>query len=450
MDYEIVKERYKYKNYAHFDAKCYPRSLHKYISNKDNIVKHAFYPFIHYSLKTKKFNKKNNNHKVKERSIYYSAHIDRYIYQYYSYLVNEAYNNYAIDRNINKSAIAYRTNHDGMCNIHYAKEAFDFIKKNDDCYILVGDLESFFDTLGHENLKKRLACVLDTDYLDNDIYAVFKSLTRFSYIEFDAIQTHYKINNKFSNREFKKLDRYLDDNFNQFKQIHLKKHQNNKEWKNMGIPQGTPLSGVLSNVYMSEFDEALSRYTRKQDGLYQRYSDDFIIIIKKDKISGIQELYNFVNMLISHDSFLTIQQDKFRLYESGKDIYEVDISNFTKKKNLSSIDYLGFTFDGHYAFLRDKTISKFYYKAYGYVDLQLKIEAKQIKKGKITRRSKKKIFLKYTEDGSSTSVPNSRGNFVTYLKRCNTIMNDDQILFDDRKFLVHHRNKIIKRLSHKQ
>ena len=44
------------RKYAHFDEKVSLDKVWNYISNPDNIMKHGFYPFIHYE---KKFNKKS-------------------------------------------------------------------------------------------------------------------------------------------------------------------------------------------------------------------------------------------------------------------------------------------------------------------------------------------------------------------------------------------------------
>src|SRR5262249_23561900 len=45
-----------------------------------------------------------------------------------------------------------------------------------------------------------------------------------------------------------------------------------------GIPQGTPISAVLSNLYMVDLDTAMALACAKVGALYQRYSDDILII----------------------------------------------------------------------------------------------------------------------------------------------------------------------------
>jgi len=46
-----------------------------------------------------------------------------------------------------------------------------------------------------------------------------------------------------------------------------------------GIPQGTAISALLSNVYMLNFDEAAKRFASSRGGKYMRYCDDMLFIL---------------------------------------------------------------------------------------------------------------------------------------------------------------------------
>ncbi|WP_051541844.1 hypothetical protein [Clostridium lundense] len=191
MTIDEWKEKNKYaKGYAHFDNKVSLKQIFKYISNPNNVKKHGFYPFIHY---TQKFNKyRHGKIQSKKRELCYSAHIDRYIYSYYGYMINEYYNKRVIEDKINKVAIAYRNNLKRN-NIHFAKEAIDFIRKLENCYIIVGDFTNFFDNLDHNYLKSRLCDLLHVKRLPDDYYAVYKNIIKYSKLELRDILEYYSL-----------------------------------------------------------------------------------------------------------------------------------------------------------------------------------------------------------------------------------------------------------------
>ena len=115
----------------------------------------------------------------KSRDICYASHIDRCIFQLYSHILNELYNQEIKQRGIDDVPVAYRTDL-GLNNIHLAKIAFDFVRKNSPCYVIIGDFTGFFDNLDHQYLKRRWCDLLRVDSLPKDHYAVFKNITRYS------------------------------------------------------------------------------------------------------------------------------------------------------------------------------------------------------------------------------------------------------------------------------
>lgn len=79
--------------------------------------------------------------------------MDRCIFQYYSFLLNEKYNSRVSRDGIDYVAVAYRNNLEHS-NIEFSKSVFDFIREFESCYIMVGDFTSFFDNLDYVYLKK--------------------------------------------------------------------------------------------------------------------------------------------------------------------------------------------------------------------------------------------------------------------------------------------------------
>ncbi|WP_257983354.1 reverse transcriptase domain-containing protein, partial [Vibrio parahaemolyticus] len=52
-----------------------------------------------------------------------------------------------------------------------------------------------------------------------------------------------------------------------------------KNRESQGIPQGSPMSGLLSNIYMIDFDIKLKNYAESLNGKYYRYCDDLLCIL---------------------------------------------------------------------------------------------------------------------------------------------------------------------------
>ena len=76
-------------------------------------------------------------------------------------------------------AIAYRTDLGGS-NITFSKQAFEFIRRNAPCYVMIGDFTGFFDNLDHQYLKRQWCSLLDERFLPEDHYAVFRNVTHYS------------------------------------------------------------------------------------------------------------------------------------------------------------------------------------------------------------------------------------------------------------------------------
>lgn len=90
------------------------------------------------------------------------------------------------------------------------------------------------------------------------------------------------------------------------------------------------------------------------------------------------------------------------------------------------MNYLGFTFDGQNVSLRDKTVSKHYYKLYRKLKTITKNNA-VTEKGR--RISCANVYLKYSIKGSSLGD----GNFITYVKRAERIFSNEKAVARIRK-----------------
>lgn len=390
MNFDEWKSKNKKgRNYSHFDSKVSLDKVFNYICNPERIEKHGFYPFIHYTKTFNKYNKVTRMKSSKKREICYSAHIDRYIYQYYGYKLNELYNERVVRDRINKSSIGYRNNLKKN-NIHFAKEVIDFIREQINCYVIIGDFTEFFENLDHIYLKKMLCDLLSTKQLPSDYYAVYKNITKYSTWDMDSIlRINGLENNSTGIEELNKLDRALSkEKFKEFKKCSIKKHE-----KNYGIPQGSAISAILSNIYMLVFDKKIHDYIEDVDGLYMRYSDDFIIVLPIENKIGFKEEFNFIQEIINSIPHLKLQSEKTQIYKysNGLIVSCNELNNVPNGKDC--INYLGFTFDGSKVTIRDKTISKYYYRMYR----KLKTITKSDGISKYGNRiSNKNIYEKYS------------------------------------------------------
>ena len=362
---------YKYKGYAHFDRKLAMVEGSVRAQNPDYVVKHGFYPFLHFTKKTNRYFPKKDNaaekREPKKREIFYAAHIDRYIYQYYAHLLNNAYNSYVELNNLDDFAVAYRTNKEGKCNIDFAYEAFKFLKTNSNSLVIIGDFTNFFDNLDHAYLKSCLQNVLGVTRLAPDWFAVYRNICNASYVDVEQILNY---NKSLGDSSLPTTLRQLNKQEIAFSLAEIRhKHpkwirQASNIRSNYGIPQGSPISGIMANVYMIEFDSLMKAKCEELNAFYMRYSDDFIFIIPNQKESEIGDKIKIVfdiTEYIGNKGRLLLKAEKTKCaFVNGDKIYSLAsdgsyLINRNGDKFGCNINFLGFSYNGKNIDLRNKT-----------------------------------------------------------------------------------------------
>ncbi|OFN05351.1 hypothetical protein HMPREF2626_03525 [Aerococcus sp. HMSC062A02] len=410
----ISIDNYKMKPYKHIDRPIRIQKAKSYVMSPTKVAKHSFLPFISYVLSNEKWTGIPNNElegrpiKIKERQIMYAGHFDSYIYKYYSQLLNCKYTDYLKQNNLDRVATAYRNNKSGESNINFAAEVINFIKQQPEAWIYVGDFEKYFDTLDHELLKTRLKTILDTSYLSDDWYNIFKSLTKFGYYDREALDNYQNTQQE----AFKGQEKRYFYSLKEFRTYQkFNKCSYNKQ--SFGIPQGTSISPVLANIYAIDFDQSMQEIAAKYNGIYRRYSDDFILVLPKLRSDYDQERVIKIIEQEAKINKIKINSDKSqKYYFINNDLLKLAPNSMNAKGHL---DYLGFIFDGKNVRMRNKSVQKFYRKTKRTIGY-----AKWVKYDKNLKKLpyRKVIYNLYTDMGLNYKT---YGNFINYTKRAQRI-----------------------------
>lgn len=151
---------------------------------------------------------------------------------------------------------------------------------------------------------------------------------------FEEVDKNSLIKNKiFPNLKDRTIDFLIEGALSQklggLNRLH-KKHKEYFKNAGKGIPQGNPLSPLLSNIYLADFDS----HMKKQNFPMVRYADDFIILFKSEE--SAKKGYSIVT--------------KYLLESLGLKIHELD-TGIESKTTITAplkapLSFLGIRFDG--------------------------------------------------------------------------------------------------------
>jgi hypothetical protein len=363
----------------HFDAVISETAAEAVASCPARVARHAFMPFLQRNEHWTKFSEKNTKPKDvedKTREIRYACRLDSYIFGYYRNLLEPHYEQELQRLNLGACVTAYRRipvrdGKSGKCNIHFAKEAFDQIRTLGDCVAFALDIEKFFEHLDHNHLKRVWSRLLGQPKLKNqnhllpeDHFSVFHAVTSYSCVMMaDAYKTLGYIG-KVTLPGGKTGIGYLvkrEDFPKQIcsgKQLREKLIPQIKQNSNpFGIPQGSPISDLLANIYLLDFDFEAHRLISSMGGMYRRYSDDILIILPSAglDVSGVHS--KVVQALTAKAPGLKLKAKKTQIYGYTRLGPAQDCRKLSKSTAPEGLEYLGFRFDGKKVFLRNSTVS---------------------------------------------------------------------------------------------
>ncbi|RUL65794.1 hypothetical protein EKH79_03520 [Dyella dinghuensis] len=329
--------------YLHFDEPPRRSVIAAAVADPAHVARWEFLPLITQIKVIRKIKRQGTvfTPKPKLRPISYASHHDAALYAYYSAKLTKQYEQRLHTLGLSEVVTAFRTG-DGRCNIHFAREAFEWIKTHRPCVALAYDISGFFDNLNHRILRDKWADIIKERSLPADHYAIYRSLTRYSAVQQTTLFATFGI----SIHSPKASGRTRVCTPNAFRTRiadagHIEVHQLDK-----GIPQGTPISATLSNIYMLDFDRKVAEQIAAWGGLYRRYCDDVLCIVPPEHAV---EAKAFIEALVTSIK-LEVQPEKLEECAFGA-------PGTTTKPALQ---YLGLTYDGRKVRLRSGGVARFY------------------------------------------------------------------------------------------
>lgn len=437
-----VEDKFKIKKYPHFDPYFdFPKDkerLHKIVGDPTGraVAAHSFLPLVKILVKTPRYRYQEEDSsyslETKIRPISFASHLDGYIYGFYSFGLNEIYQSYIKNQGFDESILAYRTDLNGKCNIQFAKEVFDEIKLRGECTAIALDIKGYFDSIDHRILKDMWCKVLGISSLPIDQYKIYRSLTNYSYVNKSSLLKHFKINLEKKRRKKEYWQTLLDlvpdelagssfhekfDLIRKAKLIVTNKPKKSKDetLTQKGIPQGSALSALLSNIYLIDFDDYMCKLGKQEGFVYRRYCDDIMIICPSEKANRIMQALTHE---LTDKYKLTIQTKKtevivFALNEKGlirsyKREFDTNsqafISPSISPNNYGNLQYLGFEFNGQNIYIRPGSLSRYFRKMKGRIVKTVIMAYSKHSKSNVI--SKQQIYHRYSHLG--------RRNFLSY------------------------------------
>lgn len=210
-------------------------------------------------------------------------------------------------------------------------------------------------------------------------------------------------------------------------------------YRNFGIPQGSPISSVLANMYLLYFDTLIHEFISAKGGVYRRYSDDMVVVCP---IEYKEELTQLVYQEIKKYK-LEIQETKTQIFHFKRNNKKLICGQeFENSINWNkNFIYLGFEFDGNNVLLKSSSVSGYYRKMKRSVRRAKHYSSRRyvLNNGVVFKR---RLFKKFSYKGAKRirkfiwSEEEKRfiktdsynwGNFLSYAHKASNVMINNKI-----------------------
>lgn len=400
------------RRYSHFDPRIKKPDRNDTLAllQPDAVARHSFYPFIRIDIKEKRFRRMRGRRRreitIKKRPIDYSCHKDALVYSWYGTILSDLYERELKRRGIDENVIAYRSlktkEGAGKTNLHFFKEVSDFVRGNAPCFVLALDVSKFFEEVDHGYLKRQWEYLLDVPDLPSDHSAVFRSVTRYHFVRKGRfLSCIRKSSSDHRSRIFTPK---------KFRKFVIGEHLQESNRKGRGIPQGSPISCILANLYMIDFDTKIAKIVGDVGGLYRRYSDDILLVFPPDRALFFENLIE-VEMREMLKLMIKSEKTERRLCTRNDDHFQL----FNPvNRAVENFQYLGVETDGNRLFIRHGSLARFQRRMCRQVRMSI---ANAQRKG---RGGAPKKFL-------CEKFGRSKNNFLSYGKRASRVLEASSI-----------------------
>ncbi len=411
-------------------------------NDPDKVSKHPFFPLLKFEEEWVKFRKGGVRTK-KVRPLRYAARLDAAIYARYRSIISSLYARKLIDLKLQDIPIAYRKipkEYNGnKSNIDFAHDIFRFISDTGSCYVTVVDIKSYFESLDHKIIKSVWETLVSSP-LPADHLALYRSLTNYAVVDvdrlFERLQLHARpsTGNRLERRQ-RKIDALRHAQYKQicspqeFRELVAGSSKSasliQKNGFDFGIPQGTPISDLIANFYLIDFDAEVAAWVHQRGGLYRRYSDDIIVVLPKTNSENEFDARYFLQVNIrKHGAQLRIQDKKVCVVSFEQNGGQLDFSRIFGKTSRNGMEYLGFEYNGKSVMLRNSTLSNAWRRmkrrSYGHASRFVK---RYRAKGRVWLFSNypfKQLETKILRDVTANQDDGVRSwTFVKYVRRAN-------------------------------
>jgi hypothetical protein len=358
--------------YPHFDGPLSQASARELIADPRQVAQHCFSPFLRRRSVKRKFRGPKGTTiaaKSKHRLITYAGRSDSVIFRQYRAILSERYEHLLRLRGLEDCVLAYRSipsaRGHNKSNIDFAIEAFDVIRRMGECTVFCLDIKSFFDTIAHDDVATVWKILLEVNHLPDDHFAVMNAATKYSFIEEKAVLGilgffgEKQSANGTSSRGYLMPRRSLPTRLCD-RATFSKKIAPNVTVNKSGIPQGLPISDVLANAVLLQFDLQMKGRCELLAGQYYRYCDDLLFVIP-GKLADPSAWILEIDTALGHTNrTLKLGHDKTVAYavEPLPNGEQRVTSLSCSRKAIPTIDYLGLSYDGVSIYLRQSTLSR--------------------------------------------------------------------------------------------